>query len=285
MKDLLRKYSKEVDAIIDNALREDIGPGDITTDMIVPEKAVLRGVFKAKDIGVLCGLPIAKKVFLKLDKKARMTFKKKDGDRIKNGDILGVVRGSARALLTGERLALNILQRLSGIATVTKKFVEIARPYKVAVLDTRKTTPNLRILEKYAVKTGGGENHRMGLYDAVLIKDNHLKLVDLDRAMTDLRRFLPGNIKIEIEVDSFEMLEKAISVHPDIIMLDNMTVDMMEKAVARIRGSKCRAKIEVSGGVNMHTVGDIARLRVDYVSIGSVTHSPQAIDISFKFDF
>jgi nicotinate-nucleotide pyrophosphorylase (carboxylating) len=278
-----KKHEKEIDIVLDMALKEDIGAGDITTDMIVPEASAIKGVFIAKAAGIICGLLVVGKVFRKLDKNVKILYRKNDGDRVKHGDIIAVVRGNARAVLKGERLALNILQRLSGIATATNKFVEIVRKYKVIILDTRKTTPNLRMLEKYAVKTGGGDNHRMGLYDQVLIKDNHLDFVDLQKAMRDLRQFLPHSIKIEIEVDNPGVLEKAIAVNPDIIMLDNMGLDSIEKSIARIKETKSRAKIEVSGGVNLRNVGDIARLKPDYISIGYITHSPEALDISLKF--
>ncbi len=280
---LTKKQEKEIDAIIEAALAEDIGPGDITTDLIVPETAVIKGVFTAKAAGIICGLPLAVRIFKKLDKNLKMSCKKKDGDRIKHGDVIAVIRGNARAVLKGERTALNFMQKLSGIATAAARFVEIAKKYRVTILDTRKTTPNLRVLEKYAVKTGGGENHRMGLYDQVLIKDNHLDFVDMEKAVVELRRMLPHNIKIEIEVETTEMLEKAIKMNPDIIMLDNMGFDTLEKAMEMVRNSKCRAKIEVSGGVNLKNVGDIARLRPDYISIGSITHSAEALDISLKF--
>ena len=282
--DILRKYKKDVIKIIDMALKEDIGDGDITTDMIIPAAAQMKGVFIAKAGGIICGLPIAKMVFAKLDKNIRMTVKKKDGQEIKHGDVIASVRGKARAILTGERLALNILQRLSGVATSAAEFVKITKPYKVKILDTRKTTPNLRILEKYAVKIGGAENHRMGLYDAVLIKDNHLRLVELERSVFDLRTWLPKNIKIEVEVDDLEVLGRAIKAKPDIIMLDNMSLSLMDKALDLLKKSGCKAKIEVSGGIAKHNIRDIARKRIDYISIGSITHSPQALDISFKID-
>jgi nicotinate-nucleotide pyrophosphorylase (carboxylating) len=277
------KHHREIDRIIEAALKEDIGAGDITTDMIVPEAAVVKGVFTSKGEGIICGLPVMEKVFRQLDKSVKIDLKKRDGDRVRRGEVLAVVRGNARAVLKGERLALNIMQRLSGIATSTGKFAEITRKYGVIILDTRKTTPNLRLLEKYAVKTGGGENHRMGLYDQVLIKDNHLDYVDLEKAMRDLRQFLPRHIKIEIEVDTLDVLARAIEARPDIIMLDNMDLHTMEKAIAKMREAKCGSKIEVSGGVNLRNVGDIARLKPDYISIGSITHSPEALDISLRF--
>jgi|DewCreStandDraft_4_1066084.scaffolds.fasta_scaffold00712_75 nicotinate-nucleotide pyrophosphorylase (carboxylating) len=283
--DLLRKYSSEIDKIIELALKEDIGPGDITTEMIIPDSTVVKGSFMAKGEGVLCGMPIMKKIFKKLDKDIKIDLKKKDGDLIKYGDILAVIKGKARALLTGERLALNILQRLSGIATITKKFVDIIKLYKkTKILDTRKTTPNLRILEKYAVKIGGGENHRMGLYDAVLIKDNHLKIVgdELEKKYVELRRFIPKNVKIEIELHHIELTERIVKLQPDIIMLDNMCLKVLDETLSKIASLGYKGKIEVSGGVNLSNIKDIAMRGVDYISIGMITHSPESLDISFK---
>jgi len=283
--DLLRKYSSEIDKIIELALKEDIGPGDITTEMISPDSTVVKGSFMAKGEGVLCGMPIMKKIFKKLDKDIKIDLKKKDGDLIKYGDILAVIKGKARALLTGERLALNVLQRLSGIATITKKFVDAIKPYKkTKILDTRKTTPNLRILEKYAVKIGGGENHRMGLYDAVLIKDNHLKIVgdELEKKYVELRRFIPKNVKIEIELHHIELTERIVKLQPDIIMLDNMCLKVLDETLSKIASLGYKGKIEVSGGVNLSNIKDIAMRGVDYISIGMITHSPESLDISFK---
>ncbi|MCX8094094.1 MAG: carboxylating nicotinate-nucleotide diphosphorylase [Candidatus Goldbacteria bacterium] len=283
--DILRKYSKEIDEVLDMALKEDIGAGDITTEMIIPDNIIVKGSFMAKAEGILCGLPVVRKLFQKLDKDIKMDFKKKDGDFIKYGDIVAIVRGKARPILTGERLALNILQRLSGVATITNKFVQIIKPYKkTKILDTRKTTPNLRILEKYAVRIGGGENHRMGLYDAVLIKDNHLKIIgdDLERKYIELRRFIPKNVKIEIEVHNIDFLERVIKLNPDIIMLDNMCLKYLDEALAKIKELNYKGKIEVSGGVNLSNVRDIAMRGVDYISVGLITHSPDSLDISFK---
>lgn len=284
MDDILKKYSKDIDRIIEMALHEDVGSGDITTGMLVPENAEFKGSFVAKSDGIVCGLPLAKKVFEKLDKNIKVTFRKKDGQEFKSGEILAVVRGNARAILTGERLSLNLVQRLSGVATETKKFVDIVKPYKVTILDTRKTTPNLRVLEKYAVRMGGATNHRMGLYDAILIKDNHHAFIEFDKAVYDLRRWLPKNIKIEIEVFNTDDLEKAIRAKPDIIMLDNMNLSLIEECVARVRKEAPSIKIEVSGGVNLQNVREIARKRPDYISVGSITHSPKALDISFRIE-
>jgi nicotinate-nucleotide pyrophosphorylase (carboxylating) len=282
---ILKKYEKDIDRIIEYALKEDIGTGDITTELLIPENKTIRGNFIAKGKGIVCGLPIAKKVFEKLDKNITMSVKKKDGSLVKYGDIIAVVKGKARAILTGERLALNIMQRLSGIATYASEFVEIAKPYGVTILDTRKTTPMLRVLEKYAVKTGGAANHRMGLYDAVLIKDNHLKIVDIETAYTNMRRWVPKNMTIEIEVDTLDLLRTVIKLKPDIIMLDNMDIDMINKAVAMVKAAKISSKIEVSGGINMANIREVVATRVDYVSIGSMTHSPPSMDISLKTIF
>jgi len=282
MKDLLRKYSKEINNFLENALREDIGSGDVTTDFLIPSKTNIKGMFVAKSEGVICGVPLIKLTLQKLNKEIKIINKKKDGDIVKTGDVIAVVKGNARAILSGERVVLNIIQRLSGIATTTKKFVDIAKPYKVTILDTRKTTPNLRILEKYAVTVGGGQNHRMGLYDAALIKNNHLKIVNLEKAVYELRRWLPKDMTIEIEVHDLEILKKAIELCPDIIMLDNMGLSMVDEAMKIIKQSHCKSKIEISGGINLHNIRDYAQRKPDFISLGTITHSPQAMDIHFK---
>ena len=278
----LKENDKYIDRIIDMGLKEDVGPGDVTTDIIIPAAAVLNGIFRAKDAGVVCGIPLMKKVFLKLDPAIKITVRKKDGDHVKKGDVIARIKGRARAILMGERLALNLLQLLSGIATSAYKFQEKAKPYGVTILDTRKPTPTLRVLEKYAVKTGGASNHRMGLYDMVLIKDNHLDFIDLKKAVLDCRRFIPRGMKIEVEVDNLDMLEQAMRAEPDIIMLDNMNLELMDKALARMKQFGSKAKVEISGGVTLETVEEIAKRRVDYISTGSITHSPQALDISLQ---
>jgi nicotinate-nucleotide pyrophosphorylase (carboxylating) len=280
--DLLKKNNKYIDQVIDMALAEDIGPGDVTTDIVIPESAILNGIFRAKDDGVICGIPLMKKVFVNLDKGIKITLKKKDGEKVKKGDIIATIKGKARAILMGERLALNLLQLMSGIATSANRFQSIAKPYGVTILDTRKTTPMLRVIEKYAVHTGGATNHRMGLYDMVLIKDNHLDFIDLQKAVSDCRRFIPKGMKIEVEVHNFEMLELAMKAEPDIIMLDNMNYEMLDRALARMKQYGCRAKVEVSGGVNLSNIEEYAKRRVDYISIGSITHSPEALDISLQ---
>ncbi len=280
MHKLLKKNLKQIDAMIDIALKEDIGEVDITTEITIPAGVNAIGEFAAKDEGIICGLPVAKRIFEKLDREVKVYLRKKDGQVMQHGDVLATVKGKARAILAGERTALNFLQRLSGIATATKKFVDIAKPRNITILDTRKTTPGLRIFEKYAVLMGGGQNHRMGLYDAVLIKDNHLQVVDIRDAAKNMRRWIPRNMKVEIEIDDLLLLDEAIEARPDIIMLDNMTPEMIDKAVEKIKG---RVKIEVSGGVNLDNIKELVKRKVDYISIGSITHSPKALDISFNF--
>ena len=280
--DLLKKNEKYIDQLIEMSLKEDIGDGDVTTDIIIPQASILKGIFRAKGDGVICGLPLVKKVFAKLDREVKVTFRKKDGEKVKNGDIIALISGHARAILMGERLALNLLQRLSGIATSANMFQSIVKPYGVTILDTRKTTPMLRVLEKYAVKTGGASNHRMGLYDMVLIKDNHIDFIDIEKAVSECRRFIPRGMKIEVEVHNLEFLEKAIKARPDIIMLDNMDYAMMDKAFARLKETRCDAKIEISGGVNVDTIREIAKRKPDFISLGSITHSAQALDISLQ---
>jgi len=277
---MLKKHKKEIAFMIDYALKEDIGDVDITTEVTVPAVTKAIGEFGAKDDGIVCGMPIVKMIFEKLDRDAKVYIKKKDGQEMHHGDVLAVVKGSARAILAGERTALNFLQRMSGIATYTKKFVDVAKPYGVTILDTRKTTPGLRVFEKYAVVTGGGQNHRMGLYDAVLIKDNHLQVVDIREATRNIRRWIPKNMKVEIEIDDMLLLDEALEAKPDIIMLDNMTPEMIDRAMEKIKG---KVKVEVSGGVNLDNIKELAKRKVDYISIGSITHSPKALDISFNF--
>jgi nicotinate-nucleotide pyrophosphorylase (carboxylating) len=280
--DVLKKNAKYIDRMIDQALAEDIGAGDVTTDIVIPQSAILNGVFRAKGDGVICGIPLMKIVFKKLDKDIKISVKKKEGDKVKKGDIIATIKGKARAILMGERLALNILQLMSGIATSANKFQTLAKPYGVKILDTRKTTPTLRIIEKYAVTAGGAHNHRIGLYDMVLIKDNHLDFIDLQKAVSDCRRFIPKGMLIEVEVDTFDMLNLAMKAEPDMIMLDNMTYEMVDKAIAMMKEYGCKAKVEISGGVNLSNVEEYAKRRVDYISVGSITHSPEALDISLE---
>ncbi|MBI5573102.1 MAG: carboxylating nicotinate-nucleotide diphosphorylase [Elusimicrobia bacterium] len=276
----LRKQGYLVDTktIIKLALKEDAPKGDITTNALIPKNKIISARFVAKAAGVICGLDIAKTVFQQLDKKIEFVKKTKDGQFVKNGQVIAEVKGKARAILTAERTALNFLQHLSAIATTTRMFV-VQADNNSKIYDTRKTTPLLRNLEKYAVRAGGGYNHRLNLSDMVLIKDNHLKLIKNEKLRI---RNLPKNKKVEIECQNFEQVEEFLKLKPDIIMLDNMDFGLMEKCIKYIRGhSKC--EIEVSGNVNLKTVKKIASLKPDRISVGKITHSAPALDISLEF--
>ena len=273
---------KEIDKIISSALTEDVGSGDVTTNLIVPKNEKSRASFYAKENGVIAGLTVAKSVFTKLDKKSVWKSFVKEGDRVNAGARIAEVTGYYRALLTGERTALNILQRISGIATQTSEFVKLAEGTKVRVLDTRKTVPGLRTLDKYAVKIGGGGNHRFGLYDMVLIKDNHIKAAGgITSAVERIRKNLKAKIKIEVETSNLDEVCEAVNCNVDIIMLDNMTNDTMKEAVRIING---KIKVEASGNVTVNNFRQIAETGVDYISIGALTHSVKALDINMKIE-
>ncbi|MHB8930977.1 MAG: carboxylating nicotinate-nucleotide diphosphorylase [Melioribacteraceae bacterium] len=272
---------KELDRIISEALREDIGSGDVTTDLIVPSTTVSEAFMIAKEDGILAGLPIAKTVFKKLDKKIFWKNLVKEGEHISAGTEIVRLKGSYRSLLTGERTALNFLQRISGIATTTSKYVEKLEGLKTVILDTRKTAPGLRMLDKYGVKIGGGTNHRIGLYDMVLIKDNHIKAAGgIFEAVIQIKNNLTGKMKIEVEVTNLAEVEIAMNAGADILMLDNMSIKQMNEAVKLIDG---KVKVEASGGVNLNTVRAIAETGVDFISVGALTHSVKALDISMNF--
>ncbi|MDI3328278.1 MAG: carboxylating nicotinate-nucleotide diphosphorylase [Alicyclobacillaceae bacterium] len=264
--------------IVERALQEDIGHGDVTTRHIVPPGVRAKGVLIAKGSGVIAGLPVAEMVFRTLEERLQFRRCVEEGDAVGPGQVIAEVEGPAAAILTGERVALNFLQRLSGIATKTARYVELVRYYHARITDTRKTTPGLRILEKYAVQVGGGVNHRFGLFDAVLIKDNHIALAGgVKQAIMAVRRGVPHTMKIEVEVETFDQIDEALEVKADIIMLDNMTVEQMREAVERING---RALVEASGSVTEENLVDIAKTGVDYISVGALTHSAAALDIS-----
>ena len=238
-----------LDGIIERALSEDIGRGDITTSAIVREEREGSGVFLAKESFVLAGLFVAGRVFEILDPKASFLANRGEGDEVEEGEVIAEVTGSVSSLLSGERVALNFLQRMSGIATLTRKVVELTNGYPVLILDTRKTTPGLRILEKYAVRVGGGRNHRFGLDDGVLIKDNHIKIAGgIREAISRIKQCLPHTLKIEVEVSTIAELREAIEAGADIVMLDNMSKEEIVEAVKIAEG---RVKLEVSGGVNL----------------------------------
>ncbi len=267
-----------VDEIVNRALKEDIGPGDITTDNIVPEEKQVTAFVKTKEEGVIAGMDIMQSVFFKLSSSVKWSPNFEDGDKAKAGDVLAEIEGSHRAILTGERTALNFAQRLSGIATATNKFVEIIKPYKTQILDTRKTLPGLRLLDKYAVNVGGGTNHRIGLYDMVMIKDNHIKVAGgIANAVDKVRNSLGNKYKIEVETSSLTEVREAISAKADLIMLDNMSIEMMKEAVLMI-GDK--AFVEASGNMTLERVKEVAECEVDYISVGVLTHSARALDIS-----
>ena len=271
--------------LVRRALAEDVGYGDRTTNAIVPAGATARGRFEARVECVVAGLDVATAVFTALDPSAVVTALVRDGDSCRARSVLAIVTGSARALLTGERTALNFLQRLSGIATLTRRFVEGARG-QITVLDTRKTTPGLRALEKYAVRCGGGTNHRFGLYDAVLIKDNHIRIAGsvaeaVRRALGESAGGLHAPVPIEVEAQSLAQVEEAIAAGADTIMLDNLGVDEMRKAVRLIAG---RARIEISGGVTLETLPLLSSIGADVVSVGALTHSAPAVDISLEME-
>ena len=259
-------------------LKEDVGSGDITTNAIVDAAAETTGILHAKADGVLAGTAVAAKVFQLLDADCIVDIRLSDGARLQNGSVIAAVHGRARAGLTGERLALNLLQHLSGVATRTAALAAIAAPYGARLVDTRKTTPGLRMLEKYAVRVGGGANHRLGLYDAMLIKDNHIKVAGgIAAAVARGRAAASHMTKIEVEVESLAGVDEALAAGADVIMLDNMEPALMAEAVGRIRH---RAVTEASGGIDEHTLAAAAQSGVDVISVGALTHSVQALDIS-----
>lgn len=268
--------------IIKRALQEDIGHQDITTDNLVDKEQRSRGVFLAKAAGIVAGIHVAQEVFRCLDDDIQFTVVKNDGEKIAPGDTLAVVAGRTRTLLKGERVALNFLQRLSGIATRTNHMVELIRYEKAEIVDTRKTTPGLRRLEKYAVSVGGARNHRFGLYDGALIKDNHIKAAGgIQKAISTLRTRIPHTIKIEVEVENLEQLQEALEARADIIMLDNMDIDTLHQAVEITAG---QALLEASGGITEANLVEVARTGVDFISIGALTHSAGSLDISFNLE-
>jgi len=264
---------------IRRALEEDVGPGDYTTSLLVPEKKTSSAQFIAKEILILAGLPFASLVFQLLDQTVRFRPFFSEGDRIKKGGIIAEVSGYTSVLLKGERVSLNLLQRLSGIATLTALYVEQIKGLKAKIVDTRKTTPCLRFMEKYAVKTGGGCNHRFGLFDGILIKDNHIKAVGSIPKAVQRAKNSHHLSKIEIEVENIRGLRDAIKAGADVVMLDNMSIADMRKAVKLSNG---RVVLEASGGITLENVREVAETGVDLISIGALTHSAPAVDISLK---
>ena len=268
-----------IDKIITLAIEEDVEKGDVTTNSLVPESTLAVAEMTAKADGVISGIYIARMVFERFDKNIRWLPSTTEGGRVKKGDSIVRIEGSYRALLTGERTALNILQRMSGIATATSNYVKELEGSATQLLDTRKTAPGMRILDKIAVRAGGGTNHRMGLYDLALIKDNHIKVAGgITEAVKEVRAYAPG-IKVEVEVTTLEETKEAVTAGADIIMLDNMSNEMMEAAVKLIDG---RAKTEASGNMTIGRLKGVAATGVDYISVGALTHSVTAQDINMN---
>jgi nicotinate-nucleotide pyrophosphorylase (carboxylating) len=271
----------EIDEMIKAALREDISLGDITTDNLVDNKSVSAAVYIAKQSGIIAGLDVSERVFKILDSDVEFIKKVEDGAFVNKGDIIAEIKGNTRALLKAERTSLNYLQHLSGIATKTNEFVNRVKGLAVRIVDTRKTTPGLRGLEKYAVKAGGGHNHRYCLSDGVLIKDNHIKAAGgIKEAINRVRNSIPHTIKIEVETESLEQVNEALDAGADIIMLDNMSLQMMKEPVGVINK---RALVEASGNVCLDNVYDVAGTGVDIISVGELTHTVKAFDISMRF--
>ncbi len=276
----MEMMDSRIKLLIQLALSEDIGLKDLTSEAVVEEKLRGKAIIIAKQPGVLAGLSVAKKVFQIINPPATFNALKQDGERIKKGDKVASVQGRVKSILLGERTALNFLQRLSGIATLTAKYVEKIKGTKTKILDTRKTTPGLRGLEKYAVRVGGGQNHRMGLFDMILIKENHIKAVgEIAEAIKRAKRRYPRRI-VEVEVRSLSQLKEAIECNPNWIMLDNLKISQMKRTVKLIRSLNPAIKIEASGGVNLKNVKRIAQTGVDFISVGALTHSAPALDMS-----
>lgn len=270
--------------LIKMALKEDIGTGDITTDNLIPAKNISTANILLKEDGIISGLKIFKAVFDSIDKKTKIKFFVKDGDKLKKGTVIGEIKGSTRTLLKGERTALNILQRMSGISTLTNDFIKKLNNSKIKILDTRKTTPNFRLFEKLAVKIGGGTNHRTGLYDMMLIKDNHIEANDGIENTLERLGSIKKKFKTEIEVKNlFELmivctLGKGII---DIVMLDNFKIEEIKEAVKIVKG---QFKIEISGGINLENISKYSKIKgIDFISTGAITHSVKSLDISLDF--
>jgi len=265
--------------LIEQALREDVGPGDVTTRAVIPPDVRGKGAILVKAHGVICGLQVAAEVFRAVDERVSFRPRVREGEPVQPGDVVAEVEGPLRGILTAERTALNFLARLSGIATLTARFVDAVAPYRAVILDTRKTTPGWRVLEKYAVRCGGGRNHRMGLYDMVLIKDNHIAACgSISEAVRRVRAAGVG-VPVEVEVKDLDELREALKLGVDRILLDNFSVEDIAEAVKIAEG---RVPLEASGGVTLDNVAAIAATGVDYISVGALTHSAPALDLSLE---
>lgn len=273
---------EQVQRVVDMALAEDAPFGDVTSQVFVPAEAVARGSVVAREPGVLAGTDVLRQTFMTVDPRVVVELLVADGERFAAGDVLARVQGPARAVLQGERVALNLVQRMSGIATLTSRYVEAVSGTDVRVVDTRKTTPGLRALERHAVRCGGGHNHRFSLSDAVMAKDNHLALVpDVTAAVRAARATLPHTMHVEVEVDRLDQVEAVLAGGVDTIMLDNFTLDELREGVALVAG---RAIVEASGGITLETIGEVARTGVDVISVGALTHSVRALDLGLDLD-
>ena len=269
-----------IDKIILNALNEDINYGDVTTENIILKQDKREAYFLAKQDGIIAGLDIAERVFKTIDKNIEFNATKKDGEKVQKGSIFATIKGDIRSLLLAERIALNFLQRMSGIATMTNSFVQAVEGTGAYIVDTRKTVPGLRILDKYAVKLGGGRNHRINLSDAVMIKDNHIEAAGgIEEAVGAVRNNIGHTLKIEVETESLEQVKEALECDVDIIMLDNMDIKQCEEAIKLINK---KAIVEASGNVDFDKARELAKIGVDVISIGALTHSVKAMDISMK---
>ncbi len=269
------------DALIETALKEDMPQGDITSENIIPADSESEAIILAKEEGVLAGIDVARRVFSKID--PSVVFKKNlnDGQKFREGLTLATIQGRSVSILKGERIALNFLQRMSGIATTTQKFVRVLQGTETKILDTRKTTPGLRSLEKYAVRMGGGVNHRFNLSEMVLIKDNHLRIVgSISQAVKSAKERIKPGVRVEVEATSIEEVQEAVQSGADMIMLDNMPKEAMKEVVKQVKG---KVPLEVSGKVSLRRVKEIASLGVDFISVGSLTHSYKSVDISIEF--
>ncbi len=279
-------WKRKAEELVDHALAEDWAWGDVTTQALIPADAEGKATFVAKSAGVVAGIEVVHLVFSRVDPSLKFRALLHDGEKLQRGTEIAIVEGKVGSILRGERVALNFLQRLSGIATETSRYVEAVRGTKARIVDTRKTTPGLRFLEKYAVRAGGGQNHRVHLGDGILIKDNHLAALrarglDLKAAVDLAKKNAPHTLKIEIEVTTVEEAGEAIEAGADIVMLDNMSVEEMRRAVKSMGG---RVLVEASGGVNLDNVRSVAETGVDLISVGALTHSVKALDISLELE-
>lgn len=269
-----------IDKLIDLAIEEDINTGDITTESLIPDSLNAVAEMTAKAEGVISGLALIRRVFEKFEKDIKWTPFVKDGEKVKSGDVILRIEAKYSTLLKGERISLNILQRMSGIATKTADYVNELKGYKTELLDTRKTVPGMRIFDKQAVSDGGAKNHRMGLYDLVMIKDNHIKIAgSITKAVEQIRKNVGQGIKIEVETTNLDEVKEALECNVDIIMLDNMSNDLMKEAVMVVAG---RTKTEASGNMTIERLKSVAETGVDYISVGALTHSVTALDISMN---